>query len=239
MNRVVLVTGGASGIGRSIVEGFLKAGDSVIMADIDRQKGEKAALKHERLTYCYTDFRSIESIFELFKTIDSRFDHLDVLVNNVGVTKTTPFLELDIKEWEEVIHVNLRSVFLTSQQAAKRMPYGSSIINLSSTRSLMSEPNTESYAASKGGVDSLTHAMAISLSNYGICVNAIRPGWIETNEYDGLRSDDHDQHPSKRVGKPEDISRLALFLSESDNDFINGEVITIDGGMTKKMIYRD
>ena len=95
----------------------------------------------------------------------------------------------------------------------------------------------EGYAASKGGIYSLTHALAVSLSEWNIIVNSIAPGWIETNDYESLRLEDHAQHPSKRVGKPEDIARACLFLCQEENDFINGENITIDGGMTKKMIY--
>ena len=101
----------------------------------------------------------------------------------------------------------------------------------------MSESGTEAYAASKGGIYSLTHALAISLAPYHITVNAISPGWIQNQDYASLRLEDHAQHPSGRVGKPEDIARMALFLSQTANDFINGENLTIDGGMTKKMIY--
>ncbi len=101
----------------------------------------------------------------------------------------------------------------------------------------MSEPGSEGYAASKGGIYSLTHALALSLSEWNITVNSIAPGWIQTHDYDQLQPVDHSQHPSRRVGKPEDIARMCLFLCEENNDFINGENITIDGGMTKKMIY--
>ncbi len=101
----------------------------------------------------------------------------------------------------------------------------------------MSEKNTEGYSASKGGGGSITHALAVSLSDYNITVNCISPGWIENYNYEKLSEADHIQHPSRRVGKPEDIARMCLFLSDEKNDFINGENIVIDGGMTKKMIY--
>ena len=101
----------------------------------------------------------------------------------------------------------------------------------------MSEPGSEGYAASKGGIYSLTHALALSLSEWNITVNSIAPGWIQTHDYNQLQPEDHSQHPSRRVGKPEDIARMCLFLCEENNDFINGENFTIDGGMTKKMIY--
>ena len=101
----------------------------------------------------------------------------------------------------------------------------------------MSEAGTEAYSASKGGIFSLTHALAVSLSKYHITVNSISPGWIENYHYDTLTEADHRQHPSLRVGKPDDIARMCLFLCNEKNDFINGENITIDGGMTRKMIY--
>ena len=111
------------------------------------------------------------------------------------------------------------------------------IVNICSTRYLMSEPGSEGYAASKGGIYSLTHALALSLAEWHITVNSISPGWICTGDYEQLRPEDHAQHPSGRVGKPEDIARMCLFICQEENDFMNGENVTIDGGMTKKMIY--
>ncbi|WP_084146840.1 SDR family oxidoreductase [Paenibacillus wynnii] len=116
---------------------------------------------------------------------------------------------------------------------------GGEIINISSTRSLMSEPNSEAYAASKGAISALTHTMAVTLGNDGITVNSISPGWIETNDYSKLRSVDHSQHPSGRVGKPEDIARACLYLTAPDNNFVTGAQLINDGGMTRKMIYAD
>ena len=116
---------------------------------------------------------------------------------------------------------------------------GGSIVNIASTRALMSEPNTELYAASKGGIVALTHALAASFADDYITVNAISPGWIETGDYSLLTEADHEQHFSKRVGKPEDIARACLFLTDDNNDFITGTNMVIDGGMTKKMIYAE
>jgi NAD(P)-dependent dehydrogenase (short-subunit alcohol dehydrogenase family) len=145
----------------------------------------------------------------------------------------------------KILSINLRPAFITSRRLALHRqsldtpnPYGR-IINICSTRYLMSEPGSEGYAASKGGIYSLTHALALSLSEWHITVNSIAPGWIQNNNYDQLRPEDHAQHPSGRVGKPEDIARMCLFLCQEENDFINGENITIDGGMSKKMIYLD
>jgi NAD(P)-dependent dehydrogenase (short-subunit alcohol dehydrogenase family) len=115
----------------------------------------------------------------------------------------------------------------------------SSIINLSSTRALMSEPNSEAYAATKGGIISLTHALAASFSKDNITVNSISPGWIETGNYQALRQSDHEQHFSNRVGEPLDIARACLYLSDEKNNFVNGTNLVIDGGMTRKMIYEE
>ena len=148
--------------------------------------------------------------------------------------------ETSVEDFDQILSINLRPVFITSRllaihRKAQDSPqhYGR-IINICSTRHLMSEPGSEGYAASKGGIYSLTHALALSLAKQHITVNSISPGWIQTQEYELLRPEDHTQHPSGRVGKPEDIARMCLFLCQEENDFINGENITIDGGMTKK-----
>ncbi len=116
---------------------------------------------------------------------------------------------------------------------------GGSIVNIASTRALMSEPHSEAYAASKGGILSLTHAMAISLGPDRITVNAICPGWIETGDYSQLRAIDHSQHPAGRVGTPMDIARACLYLTDPHNDFVTGAELVVDGGMTRRMIYAD
>ena len=175
----------------------------------------------------------------MFQVVISKYEKIDILVNNAGIGKFKALNDVTVEDWDEVINVNLRSVFFTSQEFSKYnrgTNYGR-IINISSTRFLMSEPNTEAYAASKGGIVSLIHALAISLSGEKITVNCISPGWIHNFNYEKLNEEDHRQHPSLRVGKPEDISRMCLFLTDENNDFINGENIVIDGGMTKKMIY--
>jgi NAD(P)-dependent dehydrogenase (short-subunit alcohol dehydrogenase family) len=168
-----------------------------------------------------------------------QYGAINILINNVGISKWKSPYEITLEEWDEVINTNLRSVFLCSREAAKIMKKqgGGSIVNISSTRSTMSEPNFEAYAASKGGITALTHALASSFAQDHIQVNCISPGWIEIGEYDQLREVDHTQHLSGRVGKPEDIARACLYLTDEGNSFINGADIIIDGGMTRKMIY--
>lgn len=170
---------------------------------------------------------------------------IDILINNAGISEFSPITETSVEDFDKILSVNLRPAFITSRLLAIHRksqstanPFGR-IINICSTRYLMSEPGSEGYAASKGGIYSLTHALALSLSEWHITVNSIAPGWIQNNHYEQLRPEDHTQHPSGRVGKPEDIARMCLFLSQEENDFINGENITIDGGITKKMIYTE
>lgn len=231
--KKVLVTGGSKGIGEAIGKAFQAEGHFVIVADI---------VESSYADYFYkVDFSMIDEVELLMKEVFERFEDIDMLINNVGVGQQSTLLETKTEDFLKVINTNLTSVFITSREFAKNREeskerYGR-IINIGSTRYLMSEKNTESYSASKGGILSITHALAISLSDYNITVNCISPGWIENYNYNDLTEEDHLQHPSGRVGKPEDIARACLFLSQEDNDFINGQNIVIDGGMTKKMIY--
>ena len=163
--------------------------------------------------------------------------------NNAGISEFSPITETSVEDFDKILSINLRPVFITSRTLAlhrksqsRKSPVWQNYQYLFH-RYLMSEPGSESYAASKGGIYSLTHALALSLADFHITVNCISPGWIQTNDYERLRPEDHAQHPSRRVGKPEDIARMCLFLCQEENDFINGQNIIIDGGMTKKMIY--
>ena len=243
VEKVVLVTGGANGIGKAISQAFLNAGATVIVADVDAMNGETVVEEWKKdnlnAVFCKINLVDVAAIIKMFEDLVGRYGKIDVLVNNAGKGIFKPLLELSIEEWDEVIHLNLRAAFVTSQQFAKYHEpncYGR-IINIASTRYLMSEPNSEAYAASKGGIVSLTHALALSLSGEGVAVNAISPGWIKNEQYEELTAADHEQHPAKRVGKPEDIVRACLFLTDEQNDFLTGQNLVIDGGMTKKMIY--
>ncbi|MDZ7633419.1 MAG: SDR family oxidoreductase [Bacteroidales bacterium] len=189
--------------------------------------------------FIQTDISNPADITGMTEKTAGLYGTIDILVNNAGFGRWKPPFDLMIEEWDEVINTNLRGAFLCAREAAGVMKEhgGGSIINIASTRALMSEPDSEAYAASKGGLISLTHALAASFSKHHIRVNCISPGWIETGDYSQLRKEDHSQHFSGRVGRPEDIAGACLFLSSSENDFINGENIVIDGGMTRRMIY--
>lgn len=243
-NKTVIVTGGANGIGRSIVQAFANAFANVVIADIDAEAGkvlEKQLLASgKQVFFVATDMRKEEDIRRLVEFTIQKYGGINVLINNVGISKFIPLFEMSVAEWDDILNTNLRSAFLCSKEAAKFMKEtGGSIINIASTRAFMSEPNTEGYAASKGGIIALTHALAASLSPYHICVNAVSPGWIHTGDISELSEYDHKQHWSGRVGESFDIARACLFLANPENDFINGENIIIDGGMTKKMIYEE
>ncbi|MDY7222031.1 SDR family NAD(P)-dependent oxidoreductase [Halalkalibacterium halodurans] len=240
--RIVLVTGAAQGIGTEIAAAFAAAGDRVILADVNVDKGHEAA---ERITqngearFIHCDVKNISEINHLFAQIRGEEGSLDVLINNAGISIWKNLFDVTEEAWDEVIHTNVRSVFFCSQQAARLMKEGGggAIINIASTRAFMSEPDSEMYAAAKGGVIALTHALAASLQPYNIRVNSISPGWIHTGKREELRPIDHKQHFSNRVGTPADIASACLFLASNEQQFINGENLIIDGGMTKKMIY--
>ena len=243
MNRRVFITGGAHGIGQSIVESFVERGDKVAFCDIDTMRGRAVAARMGADFYDVdvTDAAQLETAMQrLFDT----WGDVDVLVNNVGIGMFKPLTEVTVEEFDRVISTNLRSAFITARMLARhRQANGNTaygrIVNLCSTRYLQSEAGTEGYSASKGGIYSLTHALAVSLAPMHITVNAIAPGWIHVREDEVLRPEDHTFHPSGRVGSPQDIARMCQFLCEPCNDFINGQTLTVDGGTTVKMIYPD
>ncbi len=237
--KVLFVTGGANGIGKGIVEYFTNKGCTVAFCDIDMAQGQAVAKESGADFYC-TDASDAKDLVTTMQAISDRYGSIDIIINNVGIFKPANLVDAELEEFDKVIATNLRPVFVTSQFMAKnrandKEKYGR-IINITSTRYLQSEPGTESYAAAKGGIFSLTHALAISLSEYNVTVNSIAPGWIDTGHYP-ISEADKAQHPSRRVGRPEDVARVCWMLCQEDNDFINAENIVLDGGMTKKMIY--
>lgn len=244
--HVVVVTGSGQGIGRAIAMMYAQNGAHVVIAERDAALGAATAqaINEQSLAEGSAIFHPVDvsqplEIEQLMQMVDQRWGRLDVLVNNAGISTWESPYDLTVEAWDYLLNTNLRGVFLGSREAAKimRKNGGGAIINLSSTRAHMSEPHTEAYAASKGGILALTHAMAVSFAPDRISVNALSPGWIETGDYDSLRTEDHDHHPAGRVGKPDDIARACLFLTQKENDFITGAELVIDGGMTRKMIY--
>lgn len=251
--KVLAVTGGGQGIGRAIALHFARAGYAVSIADPVEDAGHEVVSLIEqaggKALYVPADIGRAEDIERWMAETDAALGGPTVLVNNAGIGRRAPFLDLSVADFDRVLAVNLRGTFLCSQAAARRMVAkgrGGTIVNIASTRAFMSEPGTEAYTASKGGIVALTHGMAVSLGPHGIRVNCISPGWIETRDWQfsgraeqPVHSErDRLQHPVGRVGRPEDIAEAALFLAEHAG-FITGQNVTIDGGMTVKMIYEE
>ena len=241
--RTVVVTGAANGIGKGVATAFAKQGERVIVCDVDEKQGvEFVSQLNEQgfeAHFYYLEVSNEEQVQTVFADLENRFTSIHVLINNAGVSEWHDPLTMPIETFDRILSTNLRSVFLCSREAAKRMKQGGAIISMASTRAQMSEPCSEAYAASKGGIVAITHALAASLSPLNITVNCLSPGWIHTGDKSELRDEDHAQHLSNRVGNVEDIARMCVFLANPENNFINGENITIDGGMTKKMIYEE
>jgi len=238
--EVVIVTGASHGIGRGIAEAYVAKGAQVVLADVNEELGMEVSKQLVGSVFIKTDVRKEADIKNLMEMTIKQFGRIDILVNNAGKSDFKPLFELETAEWDDIINTNLRSVFLGSREAALQMrkqENGGSIVNIASTRATMSEPNTEAYSATKGGIVALTHALAASLAEHRITVNTISPGWIETGDYSELRDIDHEQHLSGRVGKPSDIAKACLYLTDPHNDFVTGINLVVDGGMTRKMIY--
>ncbi|WP_102349771.1 glucose 1-dehydrogenase [Bacillus sp. Marseille-P3661] len=245
-NQVVVITGSGSGIGAGLAESYADKGAKVVIADIHKQNGYEIKKRIEGnggyATFIETDVRKPDHISYLIEQTVGIYGQLNILINNAGVSIWKSPYELTIDEWDDIINTNLRSVFLCTREAAKYMKTnanGGSVVNLASTRAFMSEPNSEAYAATKGGIIALTHALALSLSKDKIRVNSISPGWIETGDYSQLREIDHVQHPAQRVGTPKDIARACFYLTDPENDFVTAENIIVDGGITRKMYYEE
>lgn len=247
MSKNIIVTGGAQGIGKIITQHLLKEGFCVSVFEIDAEAIHefREEEKSEKLAFfkCDVSFENevIASIANSFAT----FGRIDGLINNAAIARNKPVTGLTAEEWNRVIAVNLTGPFLCAKLAAPHLKATrGSIINLCSTRAFQSEPNTEAYSASKGGIFALTHALAMSLGPE-VRVNCISPGWIavsgickksEANPYK-ITEADKNQHPVGRVGNGADIARMVLFLLNPENSFISGQNFVVDGGMTKKMIY--
>lgn len=240
--RRVFVTGAGHGIGRAIVDAFASRGDKVAFCDKDVERGEEVA-KAMGARFFALDVCDKDALEGAVLTLIDEWGDIDIIVNNVGVGGFESIISTTVEHFEEILNTNLRSAFITARllavhrsQQEEKNPYGR-IVNMCSTRYLQSEAGSEGYAASKGGIWSMTHALAVSLAPYHITVNCIAPGWISVDENEVLRPEDHEFHLSGRVGRAEDIARTCLFLCDENSDFINGQCITVDGGVTKKMIY--
>jgi NAD(P)-dependent dehydrogenase (short-subunit alcohol dehydrogenase family) len=229
--RVALVTGGAKGIGAVIAARLSKGGWSVVVAD---RQVEGVPVPGGRYVVC--DVSDEASVAVLIRSIAATELRLDALICNAGFMIRKPIADLTLAEWSSVLATNLTSTFLLvrSAQTMLRAAKGS-VVTIASSRARMSEPHTESYSASKGGLVALTHALAISLGP-DVRVNCISPGWIWTKG-PAPSEEEHRFHPAGRVGTPDDIAELAAFLAGPGSGFITGADFVVDGGVTRKMIY--
>lgn len=230
-SRYILITGAEGLIGSEISREFLKKDYFVYGVDF---KKNKSSPKNVNYKFIKCDLAKPAEVQKLIQSVSD----LHVLVNCVADTSLTfkEFSKVTLKDWQKGIAVNLTSFFLLSQGFSDTLSKNKgSIINVASTRHLMSEPNTVIYSASKGGVVSLTHSLAVTLSGK-VRVNSVSPGWI-ASPTDKLSKKDHEQHPVHRVGQPSDISQICLFLAGGSAAFITGQDFIVDGGMTRKMIY--
>ena len=221
-DKVAVITGGAQGIGRCIAEEFRKAGAAVGV--IDKQQGD----------YFVGDLADKETLEQFAKEVIEKHGHVDFLINNAlplmkGIT------ECSYEEFQYALSVGVTAPFYLAKLFAPHFSEGAAIVNISSSRDRMSQPQTESYTAAKGGIAALTHALAVSLAGK-VRVNSISPGWIDT-AYTVYEGPDAVQQPAGRVGNPMDIANMVLFLCSDKAGFITGENICIDGGMTRQMIY--
>ncbi len=220
--KVVVITGGAQGIGRCIAEEFLKAGAHLCV--IDKQKGDH-----------FVGDIADKQILELFaQNVIAKYGHVDFLINN-ALPLMKGIDECSYEEFQYAMSVGVTAPFYLAKLFAPYFSKGAAIVNISSSRDRMSQPQTESYTAAKGGIAALTHALAVSLAGR-VRVNSISPGWINT-AYTVYEGPDAVQQPVGRVGNPLDIANMVLFLCSDKAGFITGENICIDGGMTHQMIY--
>jgi len=249
-DRTVLITGGAQGIGRGTAQAVLGAGGRVCIGDLDAEAG-KACLDEwqvgARAHFMQLDVAREASVRRWIDAARKRFGRIDGLVNNAGIAHphVARLIDLSLTDWNRYITTNLTGAFLCSKHALPELQkHRGAIVNIASTRALQSEPDTEAYAASKGGLVAFTHALAVS-AGPDVRVNAILPGWIATDAWrkpeqraaPKLSRRDHSQHPVGRVGTPEDIGALAVYLLSSASGFVTGQQFVVDGGMTIKMQY--
>jgi NAD(P)-dependent dehydrogenase (short-subunit alcohol dehydrogenase family) len=222
--KVAVVTGGAQGIGKAICNAFIKQG--VIVCPIDLQNND----------YFVGDIADEEVLRQFALKVISDYGTIDYLINNACVSRGG-LNTCSYDDFNYVLRVGITAPFFLTQLFSDHFNEQASIINISSTRHIMSQADTESYTAAKGGITALTHAMAVTLAGK-VRINSISPGWIDTTNTK-FKGADASQHPVGRVGNPSDVVNAVMFLCDPKSSFITGQNITVDGGMTKQMVYHN
>ncbi len=242
-DKVAIITGAARGIGRSIAEKLASEGAKVVIADlVSEEEGNRVASEISQkysteAIYVRTNVTVASEVENLFKQAHEKFGRIDILVNNAGITRDTLIMRMKEEDWDAVINVNLKGVFLCTKEAVKYMMkarYGR-IVNISSVVGLIGNAGQANYSASKAGVIGLTKSVAKEVAARGITVNAVAPGFIKTAMTEKLPEEVKKSYvnatPVKRMGEPEDVASAVAFLASDEASFITGEVIRVDGGL--------
>ncbi len=241
--KVAVITGAARGIGLACAKCFVAEGAKVVLADLEEETGERAAESLQEsggdAVFVACDVGDKASVEQLFDKTLAAYGDLDCVVANAGIVHAADFLELEEADFDRVIRVNLKGVFLTCQAAARRMiaqGHGGTIITMSSVNAVMAIPSITPYVAAKGGVNQLTKVMALALADHGIRVNGIGPGSIATEMAQAVLNDPEKARgalcrtPLGRFGEPEEVGKIAVFLASDDSSYLTGQIIYPDGG---------
>lgn len=252
-NKVAVITGSGLGIGEGIAEEFGKEGATVVIAEINVHNGQRVEKRLRGMgiqaKFIHTDVSSEASVAAAVSEIAASLPGIDILINNAGVRLPKSLLDTSSEEWDQVLGVHLKGVFLMSKHCAPLLRHSTvrSIVNIASVHALETSPNLDAYAAAKGGVVSFTRSSALSLKDWRIRVNCICPGYIETPQFRQLvldKLEDPDEqmaqmisfHPTDRIGNQTDIGRVCMFLSSEDAAFVNGHIMVVDGGVTAQLM---
>jgi len=233
-----LITGAAQGIGAAVARGFAAEGATVVLADLDAEKGAATAQTIDRAMFLECDVSDGEQVRALIGQVTANHGRLDVCVNNAGIIRSADVLEVTEADFDAVLGVNLRGAFLVAQAAAAEMVEqgGGSIVNMSSVNGVMTIPNQLPYNVSKGGLDQLTRVMAVALAPRGVRVNGIGPGSILTDLLKTVMTDDAvrrtilSRTPMGRCGEAEEVAQVAVFLASDDASYVTGQTLYVDGG---------
>lgn len=240
-NKVAIITGGAQGIGKATALRFLKEDAIVIIWDLNEEKGNQlvseAKIQNKNIDFYKVDITAYDLVESLAKTVKEKYQHIDILINNAGITKDSSLLKMDVEKWQQVINVNLTGTFNCTKAIAPYMVeqnYGR-IINTSSIVGLYGNFGQTNYVASKSGVIGMTKVWARELGRKGINVNAVAPGFIETDMItsvpEKIINSLKEKTPLGRLGKPDDIASAYLFLASDEASYINGAILSVDGGL--------
>lgn len=230
-NKVIIITGGANGIGEAMVEYFIKEGANV--ATIDK---EEIQCK-ENMLAVQGDISKQEELDQFIDQVIKTYKRIDILINNACYSNKGLLSNCSYEDFNEILYVGVSAPYYLTKLAMPHFQKNACIINIASTRSMQSQADWESYSAAKGAIVSLTHAMSVSLRGK-VRVNCVSPGWIDTIGYEASE-EDKNQHTVERVGKTNDIVQIISFLCREESSFINGQNITVDGGMGVQMIYHN